>query len=113
SFEPNTTGLSYVGVLAGTYKVFVDPYATTNYILVGYKGPNVYDAGIFYSPYVPLEFMRATGQDDFQPRIGFKTRYGIQVNPFGTFDGTGIATGDGGTLGSGNQYYRVFQVTSL
>lgn len=107
SFEPDTTGLSYVGVMGGRYKVYVDPYALTNYVCVGYKGPNVYDAGIFYSPYVPLEYLKATGQDDFQPRIGFKTRYGITANPFGQYDGTALG------LGNGNQYYRVFQVTSL
>lgn len=107
SFEPDTTGLSYVGVMGGRYKVYVDPYANTNYVAVGYKGPNVYDAGIFYSPYVPLEYLKATGQDDFQPRIGFKTRYGIVANPFGQYDGTAIG------LGTGNQYFRAFSVTSL
>jgi hypothetical protein len=112
SFAPNTVGMSYVGVLAGTYQVYVDPYATTDYVVVGYKGPNVYDAGIFYSPYVPLEFLRATGQDDFQPRIGFKTRYGIIANPFGAYTDPSSSSAPG-YLGSGNQYYRLFTVSSI
>ncbi len=107
-FEPDTTGLSYVGVMGGRYKVYVDPYAATNYVVVGYKGPNVYDAGIFYAPYVPLEYLKATGQDDFQPRIGFKTRYGLVANPFGNLNNAPTAG-----LGTGNQYFRTFAVTSL
>lgn len=110
SFTPNTVGLSYIGVLAGAYQVYVDPYAFTDYVVVGYKGPNVYDAGIFYAPYVPLEFLRAVGQDDFNPRIGFKTRYGLIANPYGALNNTQTAAVG---LGTGNQYYRYFTVTSI
>jgi hypothetical protein len=80
------TGNTFAGVLNGRYKVFIDPYAANNsakqYFVVGYKGTSPYDSGIFYCPYVPLQMVRAVGQDTFQPKIGFKTRYGLQANPF-------------------------------
>ena len=80
------TGNTFAGVLNGRYKVYIDPYsanqAAKQFFVVGYKGTSQYDAGIFYCPYVPLQMVRAVGQDSFQPKIGFKTRYGIQANPF-------------------------------
>jgi hypothetical protein len=69
-------------VLNGRTRVYIDPYATGDYVTVGYKGANAYDAGLFYCPYVPLTMVRAVGEADFQPKIGFKTRYGMVSNPF-------------------------------
>ena len=80
------TGNTFAGVLQGKYRVYIDPYAANvaadQYYVVGYKGSSAYDAGLFYCPYVPLQMVRAVGQDTFQPKIGFKTRYGIVANPF-------------------------------
>ena len=75
------TGNTFAGTLNGRLRVFIDPYATTNYCTVGYKGTNPYDAGMFYCPYVPLQMVKAVGENDFQPRIGFKTRYGMVCEP--------------------------------
>ena len=92
------TGNTFAGVLQGKYKVYIDPYsanvAANQYYVVGYKGSSPYDAGLFYCPYVPLQMVRAVGQDTFQPKIGFKTRYGIVANPFaqGTTAGSGALT---------------------
>ena len=84
--EIDDTGNTFVGTLNGRYKVYIDPYSANvssdQYYVVGYKGTNAYDAGLFYCPYVPLQMYRAIGQDSFQPRIGFKTRYGMVLNPF-------------------------------
>jgi len=107
------TGNTFAGVLNGRYKVYIDPYSANNaasqYFVVGYKGTSQYDAGIFYCPYVPLQMVRAVGQDTFQPKIGFKTRYGLQANPFaensGSIDGTGSA--------NANRYYRRVKVSNL
>ena len=80
----NTNGaIAYAGTIGGRYKVYVDTFASKDYALVGYKGASEMDAGIFYCPYVPLNMVRAVGQDDFQPRLGFRTRYGLGDNPFG------------------------------
>jgi len=95
------TGATFAGVYRGRMKVYVDPYATTDFYVVGYKGANQYDAGMFYCPYVPLQKLNAVSQDTFQPIIGFKTRYGMVSNPF-----TSIATGS-------NVYYRKVAVTNL
>ena len=80
------TGNTFAGVLNGRFKVYIDPYSANNtakqYFVVGYKGTSPYDAGMFYCPYVPLQMVRAVGQDTFQPKIGFKTRYGLIANPF-------------------------------
>jgi hypothetical protein len=81
------TGNTFAGVLAGKYRVYIDPYAANNrngsqYYVAGYKGSSPYDAGLFYCPYVPLQMVRAVGENTFQPKIGFKTRYGIVANPF-------------------------------
>ena len=105
------TGNTFAGVLNGKMRVYIDPYAKTdtNYCLVGYRGSNPYDAGIFYCPYVPLQMVRAVGENTFQPKIGFKTRYGMVANPF-------AQSTDFETIGStttGNQYYRLFAVNNL
>ena len=88
------TGNTFAGVLNGRFKVYIDPYSANNvakqYFVVGYKGTSPYDAGLFYCPYVPLQMVRAVGQDTFQPKIGFKTRYGLIANPFAE---TGAASG--------------------
>ena len=80
------TGNTFAGVLAGKYKVYIDPYSANvsadQYYVAGYKGSSPYDAGLFYCPYVPLQMVRAVGENTFQPKIGFKTRYGIVANPF-------------------------------
>ena len=102
------TGNTFAGTLNGRMKVYIDPYATADYITVGYKGTNAYDAGIFYCPYVPLTMVRAVGENDFQPRIGFKTRYGMVANPF-----VGAAPGDDIGAARANQYYRIFRVDNI
>ena len=118
------TGNTFAGVLNGKYKVYIDPYAANlasnaspakQYYVVGYKGTSPYDAGIFYCPYVPLQMVRAVGQDSFQPKIGFKTRYGLVANPFAGSDvtGTGSITSDGLTALSSNRYYRRVQVANI
>ena len=104
------TGNTFVGTLNGRYKVYVDPYfssSASNFFVVGYKGSSAYDAGIFYCPYVPLQMVRAVGENSFQPKIGFKTRYGMVGNPFATASGPGtIAAGT-------NYYYRIVKVSNL
>jgi hypothetical protein len=102
------TGNTFAGVLNGRTKVYIDPYATGDYVTVGYKGTNPYDAGIFYCPYVPLQMVRAVGENDFQPRIGFKTRYGMVSNPF-----VGSPASDGLATARTNQYYRIFRVDNI
>ena len=104
------TGNTFAGVLNGRMRVYIDPYATGgNYLTVGYKGSSAFDAGLFYCPYVPLQMVRAVDQDSFQPKIGFKTRYGMVANPFaeGTTVGLGALTADS------NNYYRRVLVTNL
>ena len=111
------TSTTFAGVLNGRYKVYVDPYAAniaaSQYYVVGYKGTSPYDAGMFYCPYVPLQMVRAVGENSFQPKIGFKTRYGIAANPFHT--GT-VAAGANGAItisANSNKYYRRVKVTNL
>ena len=116
NLNPDDAGNTFVGVLNGRYRVYVDPYAVTNdvnYFVVGYKGSSSYDAGMFYCPYVPLQMVRAVGEHTFQPKIGFKTRYGIAANPFHT--GTVAATAEGAISISSatNKYYRKVKVTNL
>ena len=113
------TGNTFAGVLNGRYRVYIDPYsantAAKQYYVVGYKGTSPYDAGIFYCPYVPLQMVRAVGQDTFQPKIGFKTRYGLVANPFaetGAISGAASAVNDAGSADS-NRYYRRVQVANL
>ena len=112
SLNVDDTGNTFAGVLNGRTKVYIDPYAVADYVTVGYKGTNPYDAGVFYCPYVPLQMVRAVGEDDFQPRIGFKTRYGMVSNPYsegkaGAVDGVGLGTA------RANQYYRIFRVDNI
>ena len=102
------TGNTFAGVLNGRTRVYIDPYATVDYITVGYKGTNAYDAGIFYCPYVPLTMVRAVAEATFQPKIGFKTRYGMVSNPF-----VGATPADGLAAAKSNQYYRIFRVDNL
>ena len=119
----DSTGNTFAGVLNGRLKVYVDPYAnmsvpyaadpsgaaSTQYYVVGYKGTSPYDAGLFYCPYVPLQMVRAVGENSFQPKIGFKTRYGLIVNPFA--EGSAQQTGPGAV--NANTYYRRAAVTNL
>ena len=102
------TGNTFTGVLNGRTKVYIDPYASVDYINVGYKGTNPYDAGVFYCPYVPLTMVRAVGEDTFQPKIGFKTRYGMASNPFVT-----DTPANGLAAARNNQYYRIFRVDGM
>ena len=113
------TGNTFAGVLNGRFKVYIDPYSANNtakhYFVVGYKGTSPYDAGMFYCPYVPLQMVRAVGQDTFQPKIGFKTRYGLIANPFaetGAQSGAATAVTDSGSANS-NRYYRRVQVANI
>ena len=107
------TGNTFAGVINGKYRVYIDPFAAnsaaTQYYVIGYKGSSPYDAGLFYCPYVPLQMVRAVGQDTFQPKIGFKTRYGMVENPFsqGTTQGSGTLTVNA------NRYYRRVSVANL
>ena len=111
------TTTTFAGVMNGRYKVYVDPYAAnvaaSQYYICGYKGTSPYDAGLFYCPYVPLQMVRAVGESSFQPKIGFKTRYGIAANPFHT--GTVAASAEGAISISSatNKYYRKVKVTNL
>ena len=111
------TSTTFVGVMNGRYKVYVDPYSAnvsaSQYYVVGYKGTSPYDAGMFYCPYVPLQMVRAVGENTFQPKIGFKTRYGISANPFAT--GTVAAAADGAIAitANANKYYRRVKVSNL
>jgi hypothetical protein len=103
------TGNTFAGTLFGRIKVYVDPYsvASSDYVVVGYKGSSPYDAGLFYCPYVPLQMVRAIDPDNYQPKVGFKTRYGMVANPFAQGSGSGtIATGE-------NYYYRKFAVLNI
>ena len=106
------TGNTFAGVLNGRYRVYIDPYATGEYLVVGYKGASAFDAGLFYCPYVPLQMVRAVGQDSFQPRIGFKTRYGMVANPFAQ-GSTVFAGTNNGLVANSNKYYRRVKVTNL
>ena len=101
NLDVDITGTSFAGIFKGKYKVFVDPYATGDFYVVGYKGANQYDAGFFYCPYTPLQLHRAVDSDSMQPIIGFKTRYGMVANPY-----TNMSNG-------GNAYYRKVKVTNL
>ncbi len=102
------TGNTFAGVLNGRVKVYIDPYAGVDYMTVGYRGSNPYDAGMFYCPYVPLQMVRAVGENTFQPKIGFKTRYGMVSNPF-----VGSTPSDGMATAGTNQYYRKMAVSNI
>jgi hypothetical protein len=107
------SGNTFAGVLNGRYKVYIDPYsantAASQYYTVGYKGTSPYDAGLFYCPYVPLQMVRAVGENTFQPKIGFKTRYGLTANPFAQ----GTTAGLGALTANSNTYYRRVKVTNI
>ena len=112
------TGNTFAGVLNGKFRVYVDPYAAnvsaSQYYVIGYKGTSPYDSGLFYCPYVPLQMVRAVGQNSFQPKIGFKTRYGMVANPFATTDGDGALDNSGAVAaGKQNLYYRRVKVTNI
>ena len=112
NLQVDDTGNTFAGVLNGRYRVYIDPYAANNaaaqYYVVGYKGTSPYDAGIFYCPYVPLQMVRAVGENTFQPKIGFKTRYGVAQNPFATSSATDVIAGN-----QDNTYYRRVRVANL
>jgi len=109
SLNVDDTASTFAGVLNGKMKVYIDPYAgTRNFVCVGYRGSSPYDAGMFYCPYVPLQMVRAVGEDTFQPRIGFKTRYGMVTNPF-----VGTASTNNIETTGVNQYYRIFEILNL
>ena len=99
--QPDIANNIFAGTLGNKYKVYIDQFASADSVTVGYKGSNMYDAGLFYCPYVPLQLMKSIGEEDFQPRLGFKTRYGLTHNPFAS-----------GTAGQ-NPYFRKFTVTNL
>ena len=109
SLNVDDTGNTFAGVLNGRYKVYIDPYAVGNYLVVGYKGSSSFDAGLFYCPYVPLQMVRAVGENSFQPKIGFKTRYGMVSNPYAQ----GATQGNGALTVNTNEYYRRVNVTNL
>ena len=109
NLQIDDTGNTFAGVLNGRIRVYIDPYATGNYITIGYKGASAMDAGLFYCPYVPLQMVRAVGENTFQPKIGFKTRYGMVANPFSQ----GATASDGSLVANTNVYYRRFFVSNL
>ena len=121
SLDVDDTGNTFVGTLNGKMKVYIDPYSATtndtsstdyNFACVGYRGSSPYDAGLFYCPYVPLQMVRAVGENTFQPKIGFKTRYGMVANPFAHDDGTAVMS-SGALVADKNVYYRLFAITNL
>ena len=123
SLNVDDTGNTFAGTLNGKIKVYIDPYAGPgtahtaaadagrNFVCVGYKGTSAYDAGLFYCPYVPLQMVRAVGENNFQPKIGFKTRYGLVNNPFVSSEGNQDPTN--AAAFRQNQYYRIFRVDNL
>ena len=110
NLQVDDAGNTFAGVLNGRIKVYIDPYTTGNYYTLGYKGTSAFDAGLFYCPYVPLQMVRAVGENTFQPKIGFKTRYGMVANPFATSEGLGIVGTDSNDK---NIYYRRVTVANL
>ena len=112
NLQVDDTGNTFAGVLNGRIKVYIDPYfaatSGTHYATIGYKGTSAFDAGLFYCPYVPLQMVRAVGQDTFQPKIGFKTRYGMVANPFATSAADGALA-----FANKNIYYRRIAITNL
>jgi len=113
SLTVDDTGNTFAGTLFGRIKVYIDPYfptsSTAEFAVVGYKGSNAYDAGLFYCPYVPLQMVRAVDTGTFQPKIGFKTRYGLVANPFAQ----GTTVGNGAINVNSNVYYRAFKISNL
>ena len=111
TLEVDDTGNTFAGVLNGRFRVYVDPFAGGNYLVVGYKGSSAFDAGLFYCPYVPLQMVRAVGENSFQPKIGFKTRYGMVANPFAQGDAS--SQGLGALTANVNKYYRKVRISNL
>jgi hypothetical protein len=113
SLTVDDTGNTFAGTIFGRIKVYIDPYfpvgSTSEFAVVGYKGTNAYDAGMFYCPYVPLQMVRAVDTGTFQPKIGFKTRYGLVANPFAE----GTDQGLGALNAQTNNYYRGFRIANL
>jgi hypothetical protein len=113
NLQVDDTGNTFAGVLQGKFKVYIDPYSANTsdhqFYVAGYKGSSPYDAGLFYCPYVPLQMVRAVGEQTFQPKIGFKTRYGIVANPFAE----GTDQGLGRLKLNSNRYYRRVLVRNL
>jgi hypothetical protein len=109
NLDVDDTGNTFAGVLNGRFKVYIDPYAGSNYLVVGYKGSSAFDAGLFYCPYVPLQMVRAVDPNTFQPKIGFKTRYGMVANPFAQ----GLTQGLGALTQDSNLYYRRILISNL
>jgi len=109
NLQVDDTGNTFAGVIGGRIRVYIDPYAGGNYMVLGYKGASSFDAGLFYCPYVPLQMVRAVGQDTFQPRIGFKTRYGMVANPYSP----GATTSDGSLVMNTNKFYRRTLIANL
>jgi hypothetical protein len=111
NLQVDDTGNTFAGVLNGRMRVYIDPYVTNNYMTIGYKGSNPFDAGLFYCPYVPLQMVRAVDQANFQPKIGFKTRYGMAPNPFAK----GITAANASALieVDSNVYYRRVIVSNI
>jgi len=106
-------GNTFAGVLNGRFKVYIDPYAVGQYLVVGYKGTNAFDAGIFYCPYVPLQMVRAVGENSFQSKIGFKTRYGLVANPMSMAPAANGISQTTGLESGNNVYYRKTAVSNL
>jgi hypothetical protein len=113
--QVDDTGNVFAGILNNKFKVFIDPFVASNanFVCVGYKGQSPYDAGMFYCPYVPLQMVRAVGQDTFQPKIGFKTRYGLVANPFARGREPFADLNGDGLVTNTNAYYRLFAVKNL
>lgn len=111
--DVDVTGQTFAGVLANGMRVYIDPYSTMDYINAAYKGPTELDAGIFFAPYTPLEMYRTVGEDTFQPRIAFKTRYGLVSNPFYAQDAAGVAAAGKGLGAAENGYFRKFLVKGI
>ena len=109
NLQVDDTGNTFAGVLQGKYKVYIDPYATEDYFVVGYKGANSYDAGIFYAPYVPLQLYKQVDSISFQPRLAFKTRYGLVANPYAE----GLTKGNGALNKDKNVYFRKVKVKNI
>lgn len=109
NMQVDDTGNTFAGILNQRFRVYIDPYATSQYLVVGYKGANPMDAGIFYCPYVPLQMVRAVDPNSFQPKIGFKTRYGMVANPFAQGTTQGLGAINAGT----NVYYRRVTIANL
>lgn len=109
NLQVDEAGNTFAGILQGRYKVYIDPYATEDYFVVGYKGASAHDAGLFYAPYVPLQMYKQVDSISFQPRLGFKTRYGLVANPFAE----GKTKGNGALNADRNVYFRKVKVTNI